>query len=426
LPADDKTLFFTRKELLVRSDWPSGFPGINWLDQQEEEAVVDVLRKGALFRYYGLQPPAYVNQLEQYARDFYGVRHVLAVNSGTGALCTAMSALGIGPGDEVIVPAFLWVATVTAVIQNNAIPVLCEIDDSFNMDPEDLERKITERTKLIAVVHMAGTPCDMDGIMRVADRHNIPLLEDCAQCNGGSFRGKRVGTFGKVGIFSLQINKNCTAGEGGFLVTDDEQLYSRLVAAHDLGIPWKQGLPDETGDVYLWGQGRRMGELAGAVANVQLRKLPQVVAHMKDSKQRIRSALGHLEGVSFRRLNDPEGDTGPFLILTFEKRSRAVGAAQCLMDSGIENVFHLSEYGLHIYHNIRSLVEMVPLSPAGNPWSLPQNAGHPLAYAKGTCSTSDDLFERSVIITIPSRLTEQQETDMVRAIRNAIGGSNAG
>jgi len=374
-----------------------------------------------LFRYYGLQPPTYVNQLEQYACTFYDVRHALAVNSGTGALCTAMSALGIGPGTEVIVPAFLWVATVTAVVQNNAIPVLCEVDSSLNMDPVDLEQKITERTKLIAVVHMAGIPCDMDAIMRVASKHKVPVLEDCAQCNGGSFGGQKVGTFGKVGIFSLQINKNCTAGEGGLLVTNDERLHTRLVAAHDLGVPWKQGLPDETGDVHFWGQGRRMGELAGAVANVQLRKLPQVVAHMKASKQRIKDALGEMEGVSFRRLNDPDGDTGPFLILTFDEEARAVRAAQHLTDNGIENVFHLSEYGLHIYHNIRSLVETVPLSPAGNPWSLPQNAGRAFAYAKGACPTSDDLFDRSVLITIPSRLTEQQEQEMVQAIRKAVG-----
>jgi dTDP-4-amino-4,6-dideoxygalactose transaminase len=409
------------KEFLVRSDWPSGFPGINWLDQQEEDAVVDVLRKGALFRYYGLQRPTHVNQLERYACAFYGVRHALAVNSGTGALCTAMSALGIGPGTEVIIPAFLWVATVTAVVQNNAIPVLCEVDDSLNMDPDDLEQKITERTKLIAVIHMAGTPCDMDAIMQVADKHNVPVLEDCAQCNGGSFRGQKVGTFGKVGIFSFQINKNCTAGEGGLLVTSDERLHTHLVAAHDLGVPWKQGLPDETGEVYFWGQGRRMGELAGAVANVQVRKLPQVVAHMKASKQRIKDTLGEMEGVSFRRLNDSDGDTGPFLILTFAEQSRAVRAARHLTDNGIQNVFHLSEYGLHIYHNVRSLVETTPLSPAGNPWSLPQNAGRAFAYAKGSCPTSDNLFERSIIVTIPSRLTEQQEQEMAQAIRNAVG-----
>jgi 8-amino-3,8-dideoxy-alpha-D-manno-octulosonate transaminase len=408
------------KELLMEKDWPSGFPGINWLSTQEEEAVTDVVRKGALFRYYGPQSPAHVDQLEEYARNFYDVGYALAVNSGTGALCTAMSALGIGPGAEVIVPAFLWVATITAVIQNNAIPVLCEVDDSFNMNPDDLEKKITQHTKLIAVVHMAGTPCDMAAIMRVANKHKIPVLEDCAQCNGGSFEGQKVGTFGKVGIYSLQINKNVTAGEGGLLVTNDEKLYTRLAAAHDLGVPWKKGLPEETSEVCFWGQGRRMGELAGAVANVQLRKLSQVVAHLKASKQRIKDMLGEIEGVSFRRLNNPDGDTGPFLILTFDKESRAVHITQHLINDGIENVFHLSEYGLHIYHNIRSLVEKIPLSPAGNPWFLSQNVDSVFEYGKGTCPKSDDLFERSVIITIPSRLTTEQEREMAQTIRNAV------
>lgn len=407
----------------METNWPCGFPGINWLSNQEEQAVLDVVRKGALFRYYGPQSPTHVSKLEEYARSLYGVRHALAVNSGTGALFTAMSALGIGPGDEVIVPAFMWVATITAVVQNNAIPVLCEVNDSLNMDAADLEKKITKRTKLIAVVHMAGAPSDMDAIMRVAEKHHIPVLEDCAQCNGGSFKGRKVGTFGKVGIFSLQINKNVTAGEGGLLVTNDEHFYTRLIAAHDLGIPWKQGLPDETGEVYFWGQGRRMGELAGAVANVQLRKLSQVVEHMRTSKQRIKDMLGEIEGVSFRRLNDPDGDTGPFLILTVENESRAVGVTRRLKDKGIDNVFHLSEYGLHIYHNIRSLVEKVPLSPAGNPWSLAQNAKSVFEYGKGACPRSDDLFERSIIITIPSRLTAEQEKEMAQAIKNALRGT---
>jgi dTDP-4-amino-4,6-dideoxygalactose transaminase len=410
----------------MKSDWPSGFPGINWLSQEEQEAVIDVVRKGALFRYYGPQSPTHVNQLEAYARTFYNVRHALAVNSGTGALCTAMAALGIGPGAEVIVPAFLWVATVTAVIQNNAVPVLCEVDDSFSMDPIDLERKITRRTKLIAVVHMAGTPCDMEAITRIASKHNIPVLEDCAQCNGGSFKGQKVGSFGKVGIYSLQINKNVTAGEGGLIVTDDENLYTRLVAAHDLGVPWKQAQPDQASEVCFWGQGRRMGELAGAVANVQLHKLSQVVSHMKASKQRIKDILSEIKGISFRKLNDPDGDTGPFLIITFDKESQAVRITQQLTDNGIENIFHLSDYGLHIYYNIRSLVEKIPLSPAGNPWSLSQNANSVFQYGKGTCPTSDDLFGRSVIITIPSRLTTEQEREMAQTIKSAILANTTG
>jgi 8-amino-3,8-dideoxy-alpha-D-manno-octulosonate transaminase len=405
-------------------NWPYEFPGINWLGKEEEKAVLDVVRKGSLFRYYGPQAPTHVAQLEDWARQFYGVKHALAVNSGTGALCTAMSALQIGPGCEVIVPAFLWVSTVTAIVQCNAIPVVCEIDDSFNMDAGDLRKKITKRTKLIVAVHMAGAPCDMAAIMQVADKHKIPVLEDCAQCNGGSFQGRKVGTFGKVGIFSLQINKNVTAGEGGYIVTDDDALYKRLVAAHDVGVPWENNSPNEASDVQFWGQGRRMGELAGAVANVQLRRLPDIVAHMRASKQRIKKTLGNTPGVSFRRLNDPDGDTGPFLVLCFDDQPQARQALE-RMKTSVRNVWLLSEYGLHIYHNIGSLVKKVPLSAAGNPWSLPQNADSVREYHKGACPKSDDLFARSILITIPSKLTKAQEKEMADAIRASISSTTA-
>jgi 8-amino-3,8-dideoxy-alpha-D-manno-octulosonate transaminase len=335
-----------------------------------------------------------------------------------------MSALQLGPGNEVIVPAFLWVSTLTAIVQCNAIPVLCEIDDSFNLDAADLRKKITKRTKLIVAVHMAGAPCDMGAIMQVANEHNIPVLEDCAQCNGGSFQGRKVGAFGKIGIFSLQINKNVTAGEGGLIVTDDDALYKRLVATHDVGVPWENNAPNEASDVQFWGQGRRMGELAGSVANVQLRRLTGILTHMRASKQRIKAAISDLPGVSFRRLNDADGDTGPFLVLCFENESRARQATDNLKKN-VRNVWRLSEYGLHIYHNIGALVKKVPLSPAGNPWSLPQNAESVRDYRKGACPQSDALFARSVLITIPSKLTRAQEKEMIEAIRASLSSTTA-
>lgn len=404
----------------MKQSWPYQFPGVNWLGEEEEQAVLGVLRKGTLFRYAGPETPTQVRQLEELARKTYGVKHAQAVSSGTGALFTSMAALGIGPGCEVIIPTFMWVATVGAVVNCNAIPVMCEVDDSFNMDPEDLERRITERTRLIVVVHMAGTPADMDGIMAVANRHNIDVLEDCAQCNGGSFNGRKVGTFGKVGVFSLQLNKNVTAGEGGLIVTNDDDLYRRLVGAHDVGLSWKGGQPDESDSVLLWGQGRRLSELGGAVANAQLGKLETIVNHMRRSKMRIKAALADLPGVSFRRLTDEEGDTGPFMILLFESPATARKAVQRLSEEGVRNVILMADYGLHIYSNIRALAKKVPLSPAGNPWSLSQNAESVYDYEKGSCPVSDDLFSRSAIISIPSRLSEEQEAEMIRTMRAAL------
>ncbi len=247
---------------------------------------------------------------------------------------------------------------------------------------------------------MAGTPCDMGAIMQVANEHKIPVLEDCAQCNGGSFQGRKVGTFGKIGIYSLQINKNVTAGEGGLIVTDDDALYKRLVATHDVGVPWENSAPNETSDVQFWGQGRRMGELAGSVANVQLRKLPDVLTHMRASKQRIKTAISDLPGVSFRRLNDAEGDTGPFLVLCFADEARARAGNR---QSQKERPLRLASLRVRAAHlpQHRRLVKKVPLSPAGNPWSLPQNAESKYEYRKGACPQSDALFARSVLITIP-------------------------
>ncbi|MBM3891485.1 MAG: DegT/DnrJ/EryC1/StrS family aminotransferase [Verrucomicrobia bacterium] len=403
----------------MRIKLPSPYPGAHWLDAREERAILDVLRRRSLFRYYGMKQPRYAANLEQTAREFYGVRYALGVNSGTGALFTAMTALGIGPGCEVILPAFLWVATVGAVVQANAIPVLCEVDDSFCMDPADLARKITPRTRLIVPVHMAGAPCDMKRIMAIVNRRGISVLEDCAQANGGSFRGRKLGTFGALGMFSLQWNKNATAGEGGLLVTNDAALYERCLAAHDLGIPWVNGAPAETGTV-TWGGGRRMSELTGAVASVQLRKLPQIVQHMRGSKRRIKAMLAGARGLTFRRLNDEAGDTGPFLIFLLDDARRAAATVARMQASGLQSAVRLSDYGLHIYYNIPQLVGKVPLSPAGNPWNLPQNRQSVRDYRKGACPRSDALFERAILLPIPSRLTRAQENGMAKIIREAL------
>ncbi len=405
----------------MKITWPEPFPGIYWLDEQEEQAVLDVLRRGAPFRYYGINKPRHVEMLEAAAQQYYGVRFALAVNSGTGALMTAMTALGMGPGCEVIVPSFFWVATVGAVVQANAIPVLCEVDDSFTLDPRDLERKITPRTRLIVPVHIAGAPCNMEAIMTIADRHDIPVLEDCAQANGGVFHGRKVGTFGKIGMFSFQLNKNATAGEGGLLLTNDPKLYERCVSAHDLGIPWVDGAPCETGpETVTWGAGRRMSELCGAVACSQFRKLPQIVENMRASNRRIKTLLGGTAGLEFRRLNDEDGDTGSFLILMAADGARAVQVVQRLREAGLASAVRLADYGLHVYYNVPQLVRKVPLSLAGNPWTLPQNQASAPGYEKGSCPRSDDLFDRAILVPVPSRLTPEQEQQAAVVLREAV------
>jgi len=225
-------------------------------------------------------------------------------------------------------------------------------------------------------------------------------------------------------MFSLQINKNITAGEGGLLVTRDPRLFTRAAAIHDLGVPWINGTPTEPEPWALaWGQGRRMSELCGAVASVQLRKLPQIVEHMRASHRRIQARLEGLPGLQKRRFHDDEGHTGSFVILILKTRRRAVDVAQSLRGSGLSPVCRLIDFGLHVYSNVRALVQKVPLSPAGNPWRLPENAESAYDYALGACPQSDDLFERSVLISVPSRLTREQEDAAAAAIRRAVEAS---
>ncbi len=410
--------------------WPHEFPGVYWLDEKEESAVLDVLQNGSLFRYYGIgepnysdgkRKPQYVDEFENKAKAKYGCNHTLAINSGTGSLITAMRALDIGPGCEVMIPSFLWVATVGAIIQVGAIPVVCEIDDTFNVNAKDIESKITDKTKLIITIHMAGVPCDMDSIMAVADKHNIPVLEDCAQCNGGMYKGKSVGTFGKMGIFSLQLNKNMTSGEGGLLITDDEKLHLRAFSAHDMGLIRVDGrlsVPDEF--AIMWGAGRRMNEMCGAVASVQIDKLDKITSSMRESKYRIRNMLKEISGITLRRIPDEDGDSGPFIIMMLDNEEKALNVAKKMKEAGLTSCHRVADYGLHIYSNILSLINKVPLSSAGNPWSLKENAESIYDYTKGACPRSDELFARSIVLPVPSCLTEELEKQAVDIITGAM------
>jgi 8-amino-3,8-dideoxy-alpha-D-manno-octulosonate transaminase len=239
---------------------PLEFPGIHHMDEEEVEAALRVLRSRSPFRYYGIDLQGEVQAFEDEFASFLGITHCLAVNSGSGALHVSLSALGVGPGQEVIVPAYMWVSVVAAVVNLGAIPILADIDDTFCLDPAAVEARITPRTAGIIAVHMSGAPANIEAIEKVSRKHGLFLLEDCAQCAGGSVHGNKVGTFGDMAIFSFQMNKNMTSGEGGCIVTNDLRLYNRAVACHDTGYARDSGgraILDDL-DLCLWGRGYRM------------------------------------------------------------------------------------------------------------------------------------------------------------------------
>lgn len=410
---------------------PLEFPGIHHMNEEEVEAAVGVLRSRSPFRYYGVALRGEVDSFEAELSAFLGISHALAVNSGTGALHVALSALGVGPGQEVIVPAYMWVSVVAAVVNLGAIPVLADVDDTFCLDPASVEAKITPRTAGIVAVHMSGAQADVIALAELARRHNLFLLEDCAQCAGGTIGGRKVGTFGDIAIFSFQMNKNMTSGEGGAVVTNHEHLFHRTVACHDTGYARDTSgrAMFERRELCLWGRGYRMDELRASVLRVQLRKLPQIVAGMRTSKYRLREELKKYPQIRLRRIIDEAGDTGCFLLTTFltPAMAREVNAALraegiVTFAQGMSNIV-MTEWGLHVYYKIPSLVHKTSVDKAGFPWSLAENQQSEMEYAKGTCPHADSLFERTILIAVPSCLSERDEQDILLAFDKVMAAA---
>jgi dTDP-4-amino-4,6-dideoxygalactose transaminase len=407
---------------------PLEFPGVHYMDKKEIKAAVRVLKARSLFRYYGVNLQKEVSKLESEFAQQLGTKYAIGIASGTGALYVALSALGVGPGQEVIVPAYLWVSVLAAIVNLGAIPVLADIDETFCLNPAEVEKRITPKTRGIVMIHMSGAPGNAKAVQKIARDHKVFFLEDCAQCNGGSIKGQKVGTFGDMGIFSFQMNKNMTAGEGGCVVTNNHQLYQRAFACHDLGFARDENgrLIFDNPALRLWGRGYRLDELRAAVLRVQLKKLPRIIKAMNHSKYRIRKALKKFPRVQLRKIQDPAGDTGCFLLTTYpdaetaRKVNEALRAEGIVTSSqGVSDVL-MTNWGLHLYYNNISLVEHSSVDGSGFPWKLAENAGLERKYHKGTCPTADNLFERSILIAIPSCLKKRDEDDIIRAFGKVL------
>ncbi len=407
---------------------PWELPGAHWIGQEEIDEVVKVLANRSPFRYYGPSPQHAVDTLEREFAARLGRQYALGTASGTAALTCAFVALGVGPGDEVLIPGYAWVSCLSAIVRTGAIPRLVDIDDTFCVSAQDLARKIGPRSKALLLVHMSGAPGDLDAVLSVARGAGIKVVEDCAQANGASYKGRPTGSFGDIAIFSFQINKNMTSGEGGMLVCDDEHLYKRAFAAHDMGYARDaEGRLDPSDEQYqLWGIGARMSELAGAMALAQLHKLDRITAAMRRAKYAIRREIEAIPGLQPRRIADTEGDSSPFLIVTLPTPTlcqdffRALDAEGLRGPAGSMACIPMEQWGLHWHWNNRSLVERRGQDPSGRPWSDPLNAfARDYRYERGVLPNCDDLAGRSILLTIASCLTDNDVKEISTAFRRA-------
>jgi len=370
-------------------------PGAELLGQEEIDEVLDVLRGGRLSRYGSVEDPRFkgkVRRVEEEIARRSGVDHAVAVNSGTVALWIALAGVGIGAGDEVIVPGFTFVASISAIVYAGATPVLAEIDESLNLDPTDVASKVTNRTRAIMAVHMLGNPARLAELADIAKRHDLALIEDCAQAFGASYCGRPVGSVGVAAALSFNNFKTITCGDGGMVLTADEELYRRFFALHDQGhSPLRSGV--EIGERPFLGLNFRMTELSGAVLLAQLRKLDGILARLRDNKRLFKSLIADLPGLRFRALPDPDGEIATHLTVIFPTASIAARV------TGELHSRVLADSGWHIYSQMEHLLNKRTATMKGPPFAGADGARGPI-YRRGMLPRTDDLLSRTMSIGI--------------------------
>jgi len=394
--------------------------GSELIGKEEAKEVMDILETGVFMRYGFDEERKGVFKVRQFEQEFtryLGIGYALGVTSGSAALKVALTALDVGPGDEVLVPAFDFIATYEAVLEVGAIPIMTDIDDSLNLDPDDMEAKITSSTKCVIPVHMCGAAARIDRIIEVAKKHNLVVLEDNAQACGGSYQGKKLGTFGDMAILSFDYYKTMTTGEGGMVLTNSKALYDRSDWYHDHGHDHNPnvGRGDE-GRSFL-GFNFRMNEFQGAVGLAQLRKLDYIIGEQRKNKAALKDALGAVPGIGFRKLFDPDGDTATFLGFNLPDEKTAKRFQKLMSEKGVGTIYY-RDNTWHYAPRWEHLIARATANSAQFPFTNPMYKGS-VEYRVEDIPHAEEIMSRTLFMIIPVRMSEEARAKNVDAIAAA-------
>lgn len=379
-----------------------------------------------LANYYSGLKQTKNQELAAVACKVFGVDYAIPTSSGTGALHAAFVAAGVGPGTEVICPAIGFYATAAAVVASNGIPVFSDVDESMQMDPADIENRITDRTVAIAPTHYQGGVCDMPAIMKIARKHKLKVIEDCAQACGGQVKGRYIGTFGDLGCFSISAYKIVGGGEGGLILAKSKRLWERANQWAECGGLWRPvrfARPRYKGELYC-GTNYRMSELEAAVNVVQLKKMPATVKRFRAVKQRILKQLQPFREIVPQKINDLEGEVGyilrffPETIELGEKIAEALQAEN--ISAGIRGSDKRDDW--HIYHSMYPITYKQSPTEANCPYRCPLylEAGGQVEYRMGDCPVADDLFDRSITISLNQWYNAADCRNIARGINKVL------
>jgi dTDP-4-amino-4,6-dideoxygalactose transaminase len=414
-------------EKIIKTPIPEGAMGWSAIGEEEINAVTALLREPQnLFRVRDDGKPSHCEQLEENLRRVTGAEHALFLASGTGALTCCLIGFEIGPGDEVIVPAYTFIATPAAVVDVGAVPVITEIDDSLGMDPADLERKITPHTKAVIVVNMVGVPARLERIRALCKKHGLILIEDNCQAIGAKYKGKYCGVESDAFAWSTNFFKVITCGEGGVFFTSDERAFQRGVYQSDNGLnDVGQGHPADKEVKPFSRCGIRGNEIAAAVLNVQLGKLDGMLAHTRALKKRLFSKLNTPINYTPQYIDDPEGDCGFCVNLIVNDDSKVEPMLALAEREGLPltKLYEAKLYeggDLHIYSNWTPILEKRGANRLGYPWTDPAYKGN-VEYSADMCPQSLSILGRTVRLLFNINMTEANIDEFAEAV-NKIDG----
>ncbi len=383
------------------------------IGQEEKDAVARVIDSRELFKVNGGALQETMN-FEKELMEKFSSKHTILMTSGHAALTSALIGMGIGPGDEVIVPAYTYIATAMAVVAAGAMPVIAEVDDSLLLDPVDVEKKITERTKALIAVHMQGYPCDMDALCDVAKRHNIMILEDACQAVGGSYKGKKLGTIGDAGALSFNYFKIISAGEGGALLTNSKEIFERALIYHDSSaIAYFGNQMEDFATEPFCGAEYRTNEITAAILREQLKKLDGILEDLRRNKKLLMEELSPY--FNFIPTNDSEGDCSTTLTLKFKSEEEAIRVAE-------KSKFGITipiNTGKHVYTEWTPILEKKgAFHPLMNPFNMEANKH--ISYSKDMCPKTLNLLKTTGHLSISPLWSEQTVKDVANMLIEAL------
>lgn len=376
------------------------------IGQEEIDAVARTLMSRDFFKINGSGKE--VLHFEEEWGKTVSADYVLTMTSGFGALTTALIGLGVGPGDEVIVPGYTYIASALAVVAVGAIPVIAEINETMTLDPVDVEKKISPATKVIMPVHIQGFPSDMDGLKAVAKKHGLHIVEDACQADGGMYKGQYLGAIGDAGAYSFNYYKVITAGEGGALVTNDRTIYERALIYHDASaVAFFGDQLNGISEPLFGGTEFRVSDVTGAILREQLKRMPSLLADLRKNRDAL-AALVCGEGKATQApSNDIAGDCGTTLALRFDTAEECRAYAAKCAEGGIGLTVPI-DTGKHVYTNWTQIMEKRgALHPAMDPFKMAENQGLQMNYTMDMCPRTLDLLSRTAYVAINPDWTEE-------------------